>query len=252
MTPRAAGPSERPGVLVIPGIDGDSSLLRQAGPLLFPDRAVYYFDHRTDAAAGGVAGMAERALRSIGAQEQSTIVCGESFGSTVALCLALDHPGRVAGLILFSPFARYPNGLVRRFAPLGLRMWDVVGNAAARAAFALWRPVSLLGAMSFVSTPRLALAYLRRTLPDAAAYRRKAELSMQFDARPFLPSIRCPALIVAGATDFIVSSSASQELHRLLPGSRLVRLEGRHLAHIVQPVQISRIINDWLLDNGIG
>jgi pimeloyl-ACP methyl ester carboxylesterase len=63
---------------------------------------VLAFGHRMDAMAGGVHGLAERALATLdgeGSSDPPTLVCGESFGGTVALRLARRYPTRVHGLI---------------------------------------------------------------------------------------------------------------------------------------------------------
>ena len=71
---------------------------------------VLAFDHRHDAVAGGVEGLAERALAVLDNDrdpDAPALVCGESFGATAALTLARCYPGRVRGLLLLSAFDWY-------------------------------------------------------------------------------------------------------------------------------------------------
>src|SRR6185312_12761366 len=112
-------------VLVIPGLDGDPGLVGAVAPWLFPGMRVLPFDHRLDPMAGGVEGLAERALAVLDADSQAetpAFVCGESFGGTAALTLARRHPARIRGLILLSAFGWYPT-VFTRTRHLGLALW---------------------------------------------------------------------------------------------------------------------------------
>src|SRR5689334_9331288 len=102
-----------PRVLVIPGLNGHPGLLMRAAPTLFPRWPAFAFNHHVDVAPGGVEGLAERALALIEPDER-VVVCGESFGGTIALTLARMAPERVRGLILFSTFGWHPSMLARR------------------------------------------------------------------------------------------------------------------------------------------
>src|SRR5947209_4503250 len=97
----------KPRLLVIPGLDGDPRLLRSAAADLFSAFRPLWFDHSLDDLSGGLDGVADRALALLDADDeadQPAYVCGESFGSTVALSLAHRYPERVRGLILLSAF----------------------------------------------------------------------------------------------------------------------------------------------------
>lgn len=48
------------------------------------------------------------------------LVVGHSLGGAIALALALDHPARVAGLVLLSPLTRRNTSLPPEFAPLAI------------------------------------------------------------------------------------------------------------------------------------
>src|SRR5215207_2914662 len=89
-------------VLIIPGLNGHPGLLLDAAPTLFPDWRAVAFNHHLDTAAGGVAGLANRALDVLEPGGPSVWVCGESFGGTIALTVAHLYPARVRGLILLS------------------------------------------------------------------------------------------------------------------------------------------------------
>ena len=97
-------------ILIIPGLDGDPTLIQAAAPRLFRGMRVLPFDHSRDAMAGDVDGLAERALAVLDTDRDTdapAFVCGESFGGTAALTLARYHPARVRGLLLLSAFDWY-------------------------------------------------------------------------------------------------------------------------------------------------
>ena len=185
-----------PRLLVIPGLDGDPSLLRSAAPDLFQAFRPVWFDHRLDDVAGGIDGMAERALAMLDADEeaqQPAYVCGESFGSTLALTLAHRYPDRVRGLVLLSGFAWYPRSSAWS-AQLGLVMWRVLGDRLTRPLLELWRPIGVPGALGWRSPPAIRRAYLSQAVHHLPGYRGKCEIVVAFDnnvAEPRGPNAVC-------------------------------------------------------------
>jgi len=234
-------------VLVIPGLDGDASMLNAVARLLFGGMRVVAFDHRFDVMDGGVDGLAARALAVLdadsGAQEPA-LVCGESFGGTVALTLAHHHPARVRGLILLSAFAWYPRTFAR-LPRLTLGVWRILRDGWARRLLHVWRPLTLPAALGWGGSPEVVRAYLHRPALDLAAYRAKWEMALRFDARPWLHAIRCPTVILIGTWDPFVPVRAGEELAQRLPDARLHRLPGGHLAHVAHPTAAGELIANW-------
>jgi pimeloyl-ACP methyl ester carboxylesterase len=211
---------------------------------------VLSFDHRLDPMAGGVEGLAERALAVLDADSEAetpAFVCGESFGGTAALTLARRYPARIRGLILLSAFGWYPT-VFTRTRHLGLALWRVLGDQVAERILRLWRPLSVPGTLGLPCSFEVARAYLRRPAPHLPGYRAKCEVSLAFDARPWLDSITCPTFILIGTWDPVVPTSAGEELARRIPNARLHRLRGGHLAHVVRPAQAGNLISGWLAE----
>ena len=97
-----------------------------------------------------------------------------------------------------------------------------------------------------VHPPReLFRSYIRRPRAQVAAYRAKAELSLSFDARQWLPSIDTPAFVLAGSWDPVVPPRAGRELARRMPNATLHTLRGGHLVHLVQAERVGLLIGDW-------
>ena len=130
--------------------------------------------------AGGVEGLAERALAVLDADSQAetpAFVCGESFGGTAALTLARRYPARIRGLILLSAFGWYPS-VFTRTRHLGLALWRVLGDRGAERILRLWRPLSVPGTLGLPCSLEVARAYLRRPVPHLPGYRAKCEVSL--------------------------------------------------------------------------
>jgi pimeloyl-ACP methyl ester carboxylesterase len=237
-------------LLVIPGLDGDPGLLASAAPMLFQAFRPIWFDHRLDDVGDGVDGLAERALAMLDADDEGdrpAYVCGESFGSTVALKLAHRYPERVRGLILLSAFGWYPR-LAAWSARFGLLLWRLLGDRLTRRILEMWRPIGAPGALGLGCPTDIRQAYLTQQVVHLPGYRGKCEIAIAFDARPWLGSITCPTFILVGTWDPVVPTRAGVDLAARIPNARLVRLPGSHLVHVRRAEQVGRILADWLSD----
>ena len=198
--------------------------------------------------AAAQAGLVRKALQALDVHRP--IVLGHSWGTLVALALALDHPEVPRSLVLASglyfPSARLDAPLMgapglpligdllsRTLSPLaGRAMWPgflrlIFGPAPVPAAFAAAFPTWLAlrpGQLRAVGED--ALATLKATLRAARRYR---ELNL-------------PVVMVAGERDRYVSTRAhSERLHRLLPASRL--LLSPHAGHMVHHSDLPLVLS---------
>ena len=231
-------------VLVIPGINGSADPLLAAAPRLFPGLRVVPFDHRLDHADDGIEGLAQRALSLLDATAGPAIVCGESFGGPVALTLTRRYPERVRGLILLSTFARYP-GLHRHGGRAMLAVSRRLGDEPALRAISLARRLRVGRGLVRRDGDAIRVAYLTRPDGCAPAYRRKCEAVVQFDARPWLPTLAVPTLVIAGRLDRVVPLGAGRELARLIPGARLHVLSAGHAIPLAHAEEAGRLIARW-------
>jgi len=235
-------------VFIVPGLNGHPGLLMRSAPLLFPRWQPLAFNHHLDLAHGGVPGMAERALAALDEVTDGPVfICGESFGGTIALTLAHQHPERVLGLILFSTFGWHPSTLARRGAG-ALGVWAFLGHRVNNAIYQAGRMASVPSQLGFSFSPDLVHDYISRPRANAAAYRAKAELSMTFDARPWLAELDLPTFVLTGNLDPVVPISAGRELARAIPGAELHHLPGGHLVHLVQAQRVGELIENWARD----
>jgi pimeloyl-ACP methyl ester carboxylesterase len=235
--------SGAPAVLIIPGLNGHPGLLVDSAGRLFPGWQATAFNHHADQATDGVEGLAQRALDVL-QHDEPVFVCGESFGGTVALTMAHLAPRRISGLILLSTFGWHPSMLARR-GQRALAAWSLLGGRVNTGLYRAGRVVSLPTQLGVTFRRELLRSYLQRPRADVAAYRRKAELSLTFDARPWLASIDTPAFILTGTWDPVVPASAGRELASMLPNATLRTLPGGHLVHLVHAERVGGMIADW-------
>ena len=223
-------------------------MLMGSAPRLFPKWDVCAFDHHRDQAVGGVEGLAERALQRLDDLHQPRdgplFVCGESFGGTVALTIARLAPERVSGMILFSTFGWYPSMLARRSVG-ALALWSFLGGRIGTSVYRAGRLASLPTQLGLRFSSELLSSYISRPRADVAAYRAKAELSLTFDARPWLATLEMPAFLLTGRWDPVVPASAGRELARRMPNATLYTLGGGHLVHLVHAERVGRLIAAW-------
>jgi len=218
----------------------------QSAPRLFPGWLASGFNHHGDQALEGVGGLAERALATLELLDpaEPSFVCGESFGGTVALTLARRAPERVKGLILLSAFGWHPSDLARR-SVRALAVWSFLGGRISTSMYRAGRIASMPTQLGLGFPAALLASYLTRPRADVAAYRRKAELSLTFDARPWLAKLATPTFILSGTWDPVVPPSAGRELARLLPNAQLHTLNGGHLVHLVHADTVGRLVDEW-------
>jgi 3-oxoadipate enol-lactonase len=233
-------------VLIIPGLDGSTGLWQSVASTVLPGLRPLMFDHSMDRATDGFDGLARNALTVLDSdrdREAPAYICGESFGGPVALTLARQNPHRVRGLILLSTFGRYP---ARVNVHMGLAVVRVLGNRLSRRVLELSHPLTVPGALGLDAPPHVTRAYVTRPLGDVGAYRAKCELTLSFDARPWLHEIRTRTVVLAGASDSMVPLAAGRRLARGLPGARFHAIAGGHLVWFVRPAEVGALVGDWL------
>jgi 3-oxoadipate enol-lactonase len=155
---------------------------------------------------------------------ERAVICGLSLGGMVAQQLAVDHPARVAGLVIAGSRAANagmaaavagwiaelegPNGALGRLAktyPLLLNQ-AYRDSAAGAATLAAWRLV-----LARVSGPALA---------------RVARGMLQFDVAAALPDVRARTLVIAGEQDQLIAPALSQRIAELVPDAAYVEIPG--------------------------
>jgi pimeloyl-ACP methyl ester carboxylesterase len=180
------------------------------------------------------------------------IVVGHSWGTLVALALALDHPRHVAGLVLASGYY-YPTPR-KDVALFSVPAIPVVGDLLRHTVAPLIgeamapRLIERMFSPQWVS-PRFAEQFPVALTVRPSQIRAFAEDTAHMIAAAEMLSSRYgslfpPAAILAGDADEIVSYRQAQRLHGEVAGSRLEILRGgSHMIHHVAPERIVQAID---------
>jgi len=197
------------------------------------DPARDYHDQATEAAKGHL-------------PDAPCHLIGHSFGATVALRLALDHPGRVASLTLIEPVlfaaARGLPGWQRQMAEFaGLNAAFANGDQAlaTRLFLSVWGE----GA-DFDDLPAAQRAYLQDRIWVVAASR----AALEDDAArlvPRLSQLTCPVLLIEGDRSPPVIAEIQGALGAAFPGHRRAQIAAAgHMVPITHPRQVAAEIRE--------
>ncbi len=199
-------------------------------------------DHAPPYDEAGYASDVVAAIETIGAP---VALVGHSTGSLVAMRVAAEHPAFVRAAMFIDIDPQPPERQRARLQEAGskpARRFDSFDNLLAGVA-------RILPGVDEATARRFAeRAYERAedgTFTQRLDQRTLAEWP-QFDQRPLLPSIACPALIVRGRESAVASDEATAEAVRLLPRGTSAVLPGAHLLHMQHPDAFAEALEAFL------
>jgi len=168
-------------------------------------------------------------------------LAGFSLGGYVALEIVRMAPHRVCGLALLdtSPRPDPPGNDERRLANIAAFAEDPAPVLGAFAELVLGpdTPAGLADAIRTMMD--------RRGPGDYAAQQRA--MMRRPDARPNLPSVACPTLVLCGKEDRATPPELSRELADGIPDSVYIELPGTgHMTILEAPQEVARAMRDWL------
>ena len=237
---------------------GDHSGFKPAMSPLAATMQLVYFDHRGQgrSAKGDPARYTldenvedmEALRRHLGLGPIVSI--GTSYGGMVAMAHAARYPDAVARLVLIVTAAH--GGFIPR-AEAYIR--DHGTPEQIRVCQRLWSGTFATPAQMVEFYAVMGPLYSRRYDPALAMQTRDRAIHSPeplnrafapggvlrgFDLRPELAAITAPTLILAGAHDWICPPAFSEEIHALIPGSRLEVFEGS--AHTIRADEPERLV----------
>jgi pimeloyl-ACP methyl ester carboxylesterase len=225
-------------LVLVPGLNCSARLYADQIPVLWRFGPVQVADHTRDDSMDAIA------MRILAAAPPRFALAGLSMGGYIAQTIMRQAPGRVEKLALLDTSARpeTPEQTARRKPQIALAESGRFGEVPA-----LQFPV-------FVHRNRQGDEALRqrvRLMADEtgaqAFLRQQHAIIDRADARPLLPSIKCPTLVLVGDGDELTPPSLAQELAAGIPGSRLVVVSDcGHLSTMERPEAVNAALVQWL------
>ncbi len=175
-------------------------------------------------------------------------VVGQSLGGLVAQELAITRPELVKSLVLASTHAG-----AAPWRQAVVESWIVIRDRLDAASFTRavlpWlvappyydREGGVQGLIQYAE---------RNPWPqDAAAFTRLARAAMTHQARDRLHQIAAPCLVLVGELDLVNPPRISEELARLIPGSKMIVIPGAgHMPHIEDQARFRGAIEAFLTE----
>jgi pimeloyl-ACP methyl ester carboxylesterase len=193
------------------------------------------------------------AERGIGA----AAVVGNSMGGFISAELAISFPQRVERLVLVSAagLSTYNERRTVRAIPALRRLERIVAGTAAWMASksdAVTRRARLREATFKVAAhhpSRLPAALVAEQLRGAGkpGFMQALQAVISYDVRERLPQIACPALIVWGDHDLLISVRDADLFEQLIPNARkVVFADTGHVAMLERPDAFNALLADFL------
>lgn len=267
LVPDGPGMRQRPEALVIHGGPGsDHSGFKPALSPLSQSMQLVYFDHRGQgrSARGDPARYTldenvedmEALRRYLGLGRIVSI--GTSYGGMVGMAHAARHPDAVSHLVLVVTashagfIARAQDIVGERGTPEQREVCERLWAGAFRTPDEVQHYYDVMGPLySRRYDPMVAAAVRGRATPAPEPLNRAfgpGGFLRTFDLRPELGRIAVPTLIIAGRHDWICPPEFSEEIHRLIPGSRLEIFEqSSHSIRVDEPERLVQTIRDFVL-----
>lgn len=152
--------------------------------------------------------------------EQADVI-GYSLGGAIAQELAIAHPERVRGLVLYSTWAGTDEWLRLRFS-----IWERIIAATGGDLTGELGALDLFTYRFFVPGRLEMLAGQNAGVePRSEGMMRQWRADQAHDAKDRLARIASPTLVVGAAEDILVPARYSEELAGLVPGAKLEILE---------------------------
>lgn len=169
-------------------------------------------------------------------------IAGSSLGGAIALTMAVEHPSRVASLVLGATPA---DAAVLGAGAAGIRRIGELPAGERRQAMMelMVSPQALAGDPEVLAAFRAAVVPRD---PATSARRQAAVASIAAGDRAHL--VTAPTLVVNGSDDPLVPVAAGARLAGQIPGARFEILPGaRHAITLERRAEVARLVRDFVL-----
>ena len=157
-------------------------------------------------------------------------VLGWSLGSAVAQELALAHPDRVGGLVLYGTWGRV-DGFQRSMLAALRHPWETGDLEAAMAALGLAFSPELLNSPDFERMIEEFLPLFPQTETQIRTTVEQWQADEEHDTLDRLAGIDAPTLVIAGEQDLVTPPWQCQAVAERIPGARFEQLTGPGSSH---------------------
>jgi pimeloyl-ACP methyl ester carboxylesterase len=151
---------------------------------------------------------------------------GYSMGGAIAQEFVRQFPERVSSLILCATMCGGPRAIYAKSSLVRV-MRDLDGLSPEQAARRIWKVTYSRGYLE--RHPEIAEAQMRREIALPTPLH-AADLQFQafaeFDGSKALSDVRCPALVLTGDLDELISPQNSRMMAKLIPGAKLMIIPG--------------------------
>jgi class 3 adenylate cyclase len=201
------------------------------------------FDKRGTGLSDRVAGIANledrmddvRAVMDAVGSERAALF-GISEGGPMSLLFAATYPERVSALVLYASFARHPTLADKNFLQQQIDSID-----------RLWGSGEFLKryfAPNDVAIDLALLARFERQAASPSAVAAILRMNSEIDARPILPMVHAPTLVLHRLDDTRVAIDAGRYIANHVPGAKMVTLSGQNHLFVYEPEIIDRIAGE--------
>jgi aminoacrylate hydrolase len=172
-------------------------------------------------------------------------IVGHSTGGAIAQTLAIEHPKRVASIVLSASWTK-PDAYFRRFFGLRKDILLRLGPSAYVQANSLFLyPGSYIARNN--ERLRQMEAQTLAVFPPTEVAASRIDAILAFDRTEQLARIKVPTLVVGAEDDIITPAYFSEELGRLIPGAEIkIFPRGGHAFTQVRPREYSQAVLPFL------
>jgi pimeloyl-ACP methyl ester carboxylesterase len=224
-------------VVLLPGLLCDASIWAAQIAALKPYAGVAVGDFSQ------LGSLEEMARAALALREGPLIVIGHSMGARVALEMVRAAPERISKLALLDtgvhPVREGEEAKRQILVDLAFEGMSALADR--------WLPPMVHEARTQDRRLMEPLrAMVMRASPEQHQRQIRALLNRS-DARPLLPTIRCPVLVMVGRQDRWSPPAQHEEIAALIPHSELVVIEDSgHMSPVEQPEQVTKALLRWL------